>query len=207
MLLLPEREVAFIHINRTGGTSVVMAMMIDIGMFRSGKSIPELLKACKQHSDIHNIPHTWHRKAYRVKPLLGKKWDKWFTFSVVRNPWDKMVSVFHKRKFLLGRKELRHLSFTKWLKRVDELTPVRFSSHQYDWLSDANGNIMVDYVGRFEDLAGSWAHVCDVTGMASDLPHANASKHKKYQSYYDKQAERIVAKRFSKDIEHFGYTF
>ena len=77
-----------------------------------------------------------------------------------------------------------------------------------DWISDASGTVLVDYIGRFENLQGDFDEVCRRAGLPPKrLPHKNRSSHKPYQLYYDDATAEIVARRFAKDLVHLGYTF
>ena len=81
-------------------------------------------------------------------------------------------------------------------------------SNQLDWLIDSNDRVQMDYICRFENLQEDFNKVCDDIGFPkTELPYYNKSNHLHYSTYYDEETKDIVARRFSKDIEYFGYQF
>jgi hypothetical protein len=74
-------------------------------------------------------------------------------------------------------------------------------------LTDTKGNIIVDYVGRFESLSDDFDIVCSTLGITATLERHNTSKHRDYRSYYDEETKQMVANHWKEDIERFGYTF
>jgi len=54
-------------------------------------------------------------------------------------------------------------------------------------LVDDSGNIIVDFIGRFEQLHESVASLCGRTGLSLSLPHINRSEHEHYCEYYTAQ--------------------
>lgn len=188
MLHWPFVDFAFVHINKTGGSSIEKALGIP---FR-------------------------HRTALELIAEMGlESWRRCFTFTVVRNPWDKVVSLYTYRvrtnQTGLGD---GHLEFKDWVREVygrrnptyhDK--PKMFMPH-LDWISDAGGTILVDYVARFENLEGEFKTICKrLRREATRLPHLKRSGHGDYRSYYDDESAELVRRFYLKDIGTFGYGF
>lgn len=56
-------------------------------------------------------------------------------------------------------------------------------------LSNKEGKVIVDYVGRFEELQKHFDIVCEKIGVKADLPHKKFLKEKKpYQHYYSEKS-------------------
>ena len=179
----------FIHINKTAGTSI-------------GKAI--------------GLPVKHHLTATEIIARIGlDKWNTAYKFTVVRNPWDKVVSHYeYRRKKNKTEIASRNIPFSEWVKMTygeDKNTfyynnPRSFQP-QADWLKDSQGIISMDYVIRFESINEDFNHVKSVIGLDAALPHLNASARAGYQSYYDDETRDIVAHWFREDIDEFGYSF
>jgi hypothetical protein len=69
------------------------------------------------------------------------------------------------------------------------------------------GEVLVDFIGRYENLAADYAVVKERLSLSADLPHTNRSSHGSYRDYYTDETRAIVADRYARDIAHFGYRF
>ena len=66
---------------------------------------------------------------------------------------------------------------------------------------------MVDYIGRFENLAADFESVQEGLSLSAPLDRLNVTQHQDYRSYYDQQTIAKVARCYAKEIEMFGFTF
>lgn len=179
----------YVHINKTAGTSV-------------GRAI--------------GLPVKRHLTAREIIGLIGcEKWDSAWKFTFVRNPWDRVVSLYEyrRRKDRTGIAS-NDLPFCDWVQRVftDEPDPAYHNNPksfqpQCEWLKDDSGKISVDFIGRFEHIERDFNRVAKEIGTSASLQHLNSSKRDDYHSYYDAGSRDAVARWFSEDIDRFGYTF
>tara|TARA_A100001037_G_scaffold306597_1_gene353094 strand:+ start:17827 stop:18462 length:636 start_codon:yes stop_codon:yes gene_type:complete len=186
--------------------------------------------ALNEYFDIHgcsdeNSPYRYHSSASRLKEHFNSQnwnFDEYFKFAFVRNPWDRFVSNcfflinefekeqnnptgIHPPEFLNKAKHIA--SFGSFKKIVMDGTALHTSPTQYDFLK-INDSVGVDFIGKTENLQEDFNTVCDKIGIPQQkLPHANSTKHKHYTEYYDDETRQIVAEKYAKDIEYFGYKF
>ncbi|MGB7452385.1 MAG: sulfotransferase family 2 domain-containing protein [Lysobacterales bacterium] len=179
----------FIHINKTAGTSI-------------GNAI--------------GLPVKHHQTAREIIASIGReKWTAAYKFTLVRNPWDKVVSHYEYR-LKRNKTEIaaRNISFSEWVIKTygPDKDPFYYNNPkafqpQVEWLKDDEGKISIDFIGRFESINEDFDQIKSVIGLEAELPHLNASKRAGYQSYYDDESREIVADWFREDIELFGYCF
>lgn len=136
--------------------------------------------------------------------------QNYFKFGFVRNPWDRVVSLYERREGLQLRERLNFEAFVEWVDFSSStcIHPVPHRN-QLDWFVDPHGNVLADFIGRFENLASDWAHVAAKIGLPPTLPHENKNprRTRHYTEYYTPRTRQIVAQRFKIDIEYFGYEF
>jgi hypothetical protein len=149
-----------------------------------------------------------HARPADIKSLIGEgKWDNFFTFTFVRNPWSRAVSLyhFHRKSLGRGRWQLAACSFDDWVRGGGTGT-AKVSMAKF--VQDDIGRLIVKFVGRFERLDEDFATVCDTVGVKRiKLPHLNRSTADDYRQYYSAETRDIVADWCREDIDAFGYDF
>ena len=194
----------FVHVPRTGGKSIHFALVAQ------GK-----------------VPGV-HFFARRLIAELGEHdWNSYFKFSVVRNPWDRAVSLyFHQtrsdpadkagfRDWVLNQvKENGHPNDNKsvWECSIESGGSTGGNGTKWkcqsDWLIDYKGNLCMDHIARFENLKAEFSYICDQLNHNVLLPHENKTLHEPYTYYYeDSEVKDIVAAWHKRDIELFDYEF
>lgn len=180
-------DVVFVHINKTGGSSIEAAL---------------------------GLPFQ-HRTALELRRALGpRRWERRFSFAFVRNPWSRVAShyAYRVQTNQTGLGDGR-TGFTEWVRLAYGERHPRFHDQpkmfqpQLDWITDEEGSIIVDYIGRFERLREDFAAVCARIGRTATLPHLKSSRGKDYRRLYDDETAEIVARWFARDIARFDYTF
>ncbi|AHF02622.1 Sulfotransferase family [Marichromatium purpuratum 984] len=217
MLLSPRYRFLFVHIAKTGGTSVRAALQ---GLrWRDPWYYPMFLCSRMSHLSGHRIGTKLprHAKAVLAQELLPRPfYDSLFKFAFVRNPWDLQVSSFHhirreRPHYLGGHQEFA--DFLRW--KLDPERPYQYHvdtsiTRQSDYLVDLHGEVIVDFIGRYEQLHDDFATVCARIGITQPaLPHARKATDRKrdYRSYYDDDTAELVARHFARDIKLLDYRF
>jgi chondroitin 4-sulfotransferase 11 len=201
----------FVHIPKCGGQSVSATL-------RKLDGSPELISYCKDDDFLANfkIKNRWlnHCKAMELKLIVGEsKFNHLFKFSFVRNPWDQMVSYYHYQlnEFKTSEQfrndwprisEIFHSSssFKEWLKNGIYVEP------QSEFLIDKDNQLIVDFVGKFENIKSDFKIVCKNLGVNLELLHLNQTTHEKYRNYYDDETYNLILNHFKVDIELFNYS-
>lgn len=160
--------------------------------------------------------HEWynHMPAFKVKEKIGHElWDEYLTFSVIRNPFDKMVSGFFFRKAKgwvqvfydnVGNEDLI-ASFRYWVKSSEIL------SDRTVYMID--GTVCVDYFIRFEDLNKGIKHVCGLLDIPFEpdkilfLKNGFRDRMISFDELYDQETIDIVQKKYSFELDYFSYDF
>ena len=139
-----------------------------------------------------------------------RQFESYFKFGFVRNPWDRVVSLYERSEPIQMKDKMSFDEFVEWI-QFSSATCIHSSPHRYqlDWFLDGSGNMLADFIGRFECLERDWAVVADKLGITEKtLPHARENpRARPYTEYYTARTRDLIAQKFEIDIEHFGYDF
>jgi chondroitin 4-sulfotransferase 11 len=203
----------FVHIPRTGGTSIESALGLR-GDWRVENTdlMFGLVTAPDIQRKIGATPFLQHLSANELDKLLPCHARRYYRFAFVRNPWERMVSIHarldpHMRVTAQGvGLQLEGSSFDEFLELTENFSHVHLQP-QHSFVVDSSGASAVDFLGRFERLTTDFEAVCARLGINCALPHLNASNHCDYRACYDAGSRRTVERRYGEDIERFGYRF
>jgi len=189
-----DRKTIFVHIPKCGGVSINKALF---GNLAGG------------HTTLEEYLNIFEPRCI----------NNYFKFTVVRNPWDRLVSAyFFLRSGGLGGKDqagsIREfgdfLDFKDFVKKWVNRSNIWKWHHfrpQYHYMLDKREKVHLDFVAFLENIDDDFSYIRNHTGLVCDLPKSNESKHGLYTKYYDMETAKIVDETYAEDIKMLGYNF
>lgn len=205
----------FLHLPKTAGQSVRRVLA----------KRPFVLSDVKQATLGWSDDFTYRRFADEgfarvIRAELGPEiWDRCFTFTFARNPWDRAVSAWRYLDVPGG--PGAGLTFPEFVDRVTSTAEPRYSAtdhalNKFSWhvepqwpqLVGPAGELLVDFVGRVERLQADFDEACRRIGIpAVELPHVNATDRDGYEGYFDAGTRARIGEHYAMDVEKLGYEF
>jgi chondroitin 4-sulfotransferase 11 len=219
MLISHGCKLIFVHIQKTGGDTVSRLL---------SDSVPDVFRFNAKHGfavDAAQDLEYWNE--YFKFAFVRNPWDRLVSwYSMIRDAeklrWHQALANQRNRSHLrqtrenkLWRYVLENSStFEEFvLNCTDEIEVARgvyysFTYNQLDYVTDNKDNLLIDFVGRFENLGSDLLKVYDELSIdLKSIPHENRSVRGHYSSFYTPETKTIVEERFKRDIEYFGYEF
>jgi len=199
----------FIHIPKTAGSSFEQWCYDNIEYDRQQK-----------HCTLLDAKNIW--------PDLGT------TFTFVRNPFDRMVSLFH----FIGQRAVERIEMRskgirtkKSTNQKDDLLIANYYNLGFEnWLVEHSQNIHnpfdlgiwmyerktpmvywtnnnIDIVIKVEEFADKFKILESLFNRKIELQHLNKTSRKNYKEYYNNNTKSIIENIFKEDLETFGYEF
>jgi hypothetical protein len=197
-MLSQDHNFIFIHIPKCGGTSIEHAF--NVGLNRLD---------IKGLTGRHNKVLLQHLKFSEIENQTEIDISNYFKFTFVRNPWSREVSSFLYEKRFVKRPGGVQNDFKDFLKNPRYMNP-QHAFCQFDYITNSNGEPSLDFIGKFENLQQDFDRICNKIGVPQKkLPHSCKSnfRNKPYVGFYNSTTKKMVAEKYAKDIEYFGYKF
>ena len=205
-----DKRCIFIHIPKCGGTSIENVIWPHL------EDLTEANLWWGFVSKYHNKYQTGglqHLLARQVRSEVGLEiFNSFYKFTIVRNPWDRIVSQF---AYMQTRPDLMDFigmqpetEFKAYLGLIQKKQHVQWMP-QTDFILDQDGALLVDKIGYLESIEKDSREVFDILGVCRERTkvHANRSKRKSVDHYYDQESVEMVGEIYSSDINYLNYSF
>jgi hypothetical protein len=214
MIVSRGRNYIFVHAPKTGGTS--MALALEARAMKDDIMLGDTPKAVKRRRRLKDVQvrgRLWkHATLADIDGLVTpSEIAEMFTFTLVRNPWDRMVSYYHWLKVqsfdhpavaLAGQVDFAHFVMSDLVALSMKASPARF------YMTDAGGDEHCKAYVRIEHFEQDATPLMEHLGFDLTLPKSNASQRAlEFRSYYDSATRDKVALVCEEDIKRFGYAF
>lgn len=208
MLISDSHKFIFLRMRKVASRSM-RAILQPLCIPVPDGRLQHLLSRARLEWDYHGYVFRAHDSILAAqKRMPPENFADYFKFAFVRNPWERLVSEY---EFILrnpqhGRYK-RVVALGNFPAFIQMQVP-RKDAYQLNMLCDKNGRLLMDFVGKLENLDRDWQTVCERIGIAHQaLPRENVSDRKPYQEYYSEASVKLVAKHWAREIELFGYSY
>jgi len=215
MILSRARRYIFIHIPKTGGTALTLAL--EARAARDDIIVADTPKGRRRRGRLAGIEtagRLW--KHSTLADIRGLATDaeiaSFFTVTLVRNPWDRMVSYYHwlrAQSFAHPAVTLaRSHDFSGFLNQPQTIASIRAWPYGA-YVRDARGNSRASLMARVEALAEDLQPFEAHLGFRlTPLPRVNESaRPRDWRGLYSDRDAARIAEVCTEDIARFGYRF
>ena len=224
-------ETIFIHIPKVAGQSIETMFLNDLNLDWSQRKRLLLRKKKLFEKGPSRLAHLKANQYVGLNYISQKEFNSYFKFSFVRNPYSRAYSHYK----YLGYSKVCTFDFfvTDVLEKKINQKHFFFIS-QTDYLYDNTGKLLVDFVGKFENLTHDIKYVIDKANLKTkSLPYVNKSKNEikrgiskliknpstlanlkldnviysDYREAYNEKTIDKINKLYKEDLHNFQYTF
>jgi hypothetical protein len=206
MIISHKYKFIFIKTVKTAGTSIEVYLSDKCGE----KDVFTPISPPVASHRARNFGHFYnHMPACELEQSVPDEvWGNYYKFCVERNPWDKVLSLFHMMNYRSG----FELSFDQFVSEGNEALLQVFNYPRY--ISAAGNDLLVDRVIRYENLD---RELGEAFGML-EIPYEGtldvyvknemkADDRLPYNEIFTDQQRRLVHRLFEKEINLHEYLF
>lgn len=211
-----QKQFLFIHVPKTGGNSIqnILKDYSEDDIVTVKKHQDGIERFEVRNSKYNIIKHS--TLSHYKSVLDAKVYRSLFKFATIRNPWDRMISLYFSPS-----RGVKKWNRNDFLTLVNSVSPLRY----YICAKTVNDKVLrklriqriigykklerdIDFLIRFEQIEHDFETVCKMLDIPhSPLPKRNISNRKHYSEYYDDELKEIVRKKFVEEIEFGNYNF
>jgi hypothetical protein len=200
MVLCTNKKCIFIHIPKTAGTSIEQFLRDN------GKN--ELL------FDRFVLNRSLqHLTALELKRKLGNVFNSYYKFSIVRNPYDRLLSEYYWTPipnvgYKYGKTKSEFLVYVKNILKNQLYFQNNYNDHfipQYMFLSNRKGKLLIDNLFKYEDLDFVKSYLKKKLNIEREFPHLNKTGEEKAKDYWSDFEKEKIYNLYKNDFILFGY--
>ena len=216
MIISRGRKYIFVHIPKTGGTSLAAAL--EDRAMRGDILIGDTEKAKRRKRRVKKLQESARGRLWKHSNLIDiegvvtpQEVEDFFVFTMVRNPWDRVVSYYHWLRTQSFDHRMVHLSkmmtFSDFVKHM--FTRKQMEQWPYTaYTTDSQGRNRCNHYIRLETWRPDMDMLAQHLGFMPGIGHLNRSpRHPDYRTYYTDETAEVVGNICRQDIMRFGYRF
>lgn len=183
----------FIHIPKTAGTSVLAAL---------------------GHRGVRD--HATYREFQAASP---SRYDRYYKFGFVRDPYSRIFSLFGYLKKggnggpadvrfgeIINKENMDFYAFCKYIKcqRLSTIHPLFWP--QVCYVVDGGGNMVLDFLGKMENIDNDFQVVKNALGLRAELPELNKTKEDRDgNNSISESSALLIQEMYDVDFSYFNY--
>lgn len=206
-LLSEKHGFAFIHVMKSGGTSVKAALSDRATPFSELTGFKQYV--IQEYAEwFYKIPNINHAPAIALQSFLGaEKWASLQTFAIVRNPWDWIASLYvyiRRNKNHVQHRYVKELTFEEFV--AFECKTRRLT--QSDFLCNDNGEMLINKLFKLEEMDAELPGFLNtLLGEEVTMARKNVSERAHYRDIHTPRTRNLVENCYGADIERFEYAY